>query len=46
VTARGLQGMANDPYLDTRLHESLNELIIATNLAYEYKDEARAFALS
>jgi hypothetical protein len=46
VTARGFQGMVNDPYWDTRLHESLNELIIATNLAYEYKDKARAFAFS
>ena len=40
------QGVANDPYRDAWLDESLTELLSAYYLAYAYKDEGKAFAFS
>lgn len=40
------QGVANDPYRDAWLDESLTELLSSYYLAYAYKDEGKAFAFS
>ncbi|MCC5801002.1 FtsX-like permease family protein [Rossellomorea vietnamensis] len=40
------QGVANNPYRDAWLDESLAELLSSYYLAYAYKDEGKAFAFS